>query len=195
METPVAADVVTRPVFSPRSIVLWALLIAGPMVVAGAAAFGVAHLMPSVYAARTDLVFDTPQRSTTEEFRSTQAVIIAGRSILGPVSESTDIAVETLEKNLSVDFPKGGMVMRIQYADRSDATALSVVEAVLDQYVVVLGQTEGFGQPKYRLLVPPFVLERPVQPRPLQAAALGLAFGLSVGLGAAALAKRMRWVR
>jgi capsular polysaccharide biosynthesis protein len=180
-----------RPM-TPRGLVRAALLLLVPVLVSAAVAFAVASRMEPVYAAESDVVFDVGDRGDVlEKLLATQSVVVQSRATLEPVSRTYDIPMETLEKNLSVDFPKGGVVMRLQYADKDSETALRVIGSLVDNYVRVLGRVAFLNSAKY-VLVPAFILDKPVSPKPLRAAALGAAVGLTLAIAALALARPLR---
>jgi hypothetical protein len=170
-----------------RSVGFLSALVVTPMVIAAIVAYIGSAAMPPVYAARSEIVLESLQGvEVPEQYRATQSVMTTGRSVLQPVSVTTGIAIEQLEDNLTVEFPKGSTLMRFQYADLDPTIALSTIGAVLDQYLAVVSQSDSYGLIAHRLLLPPFLLEQPIRPRPLRAAAIGAAVGLALGLGIAA---------
>lgn len=183
-----------QPRLSGRSLAGWILLIVAPMLVCGLVAFLVSTASVSIYAARAQIVFQAPaDRDVTEQYRATQTVMLTGRTVLGQVSRTREIEYESLVDGLKVSFPNGGSIMELEFADRDRARALAALNAIIDRYLVVLDQVAGPEEITHRVLVPPFVDEQPVSPKPLQAAALGLVVGLAISLGALALLQRVRF--
>ena len=181
------------PVFQQRDLLRWALLLAGPVIVCGAVALIGAMAMKPIYAAQAELVFQPLQEGDiTEQYRATQTVIVTGRTVLGPVAQTLGVAMEELTREFSATFPKGGAVMQLQYADPDVRVAVDTLNAILDRYTIALDGLETVDQATHRLLVPPFALEDPIQPRPLQALVVGAAVGLAISLGAFALFRRRR---
>jgi capsular polysaccharide biosynthesis protein len=169
-----------------------ALLIA-PVVVAAIVAFVGASSLAPAYGARSDVVFHLQQSGdVTERYLATQAVIVRSQTILGPVSHAVGIPIEKLERELSVEFPKGSAVMRLEYADHDGTVALKVVQAIVDRYLAVLSETEGVDKTSHQLLAPPFLLEEPVRPKPMQAAAVAAALGLALSIAAFAFIQQRR---
>jgi capsular polysaccharide biosynthesis protein len=176
-----------------KVVLRWIVTLLGPIVVAAAVAYLGAAAMKPVYAARAQFVFTAPQGGDiSEQFRSTQTVVASGHTVLAPVSQALNVPLVKLEKDLSIDFPKGSAVMQLQYAGATGAAALNVLNAIVDQYTLALGDFDSAYTTDHRLLAPPFILEEPVQPRPLRAAAIGGAIGLVISLGVFALLQRSR---
>jgi capsular polysaccharide biosynthesis protein len=169
-----------------------ALLLA-PVVVSAIVAFVGASFLAPAYGARSEVVFHLQQSGdVTERYLATQAVIVRSQTILGPVSHALGIPVDTLDRELSVEFPKGSAVMRLEYADHEGSLALKVIQAIIDRYLLVLSETEGVDKTSHQLLAPPFLLDEPVRPKPIQAAAIGAAIGLALAIGAFALVQQSR---
>jgi uncharacterized protein involved in exopolysaccharide biosynthesis len=171
----------------------WAVLLLAPIVVCAAVAYLVSSALPEVFAARAELVFQAPPgREITEQYRATQTVLLTGRTVLAPVSTNVGIPVRDLTKAVRVAFPKGGAVMEVQVADRDGDRALSLLNAILDRYLLVREQIDADEEVEYRLLVAPYLDPEPVGPKPLQAAAIGGVLGIAISLAAFALLQR-RW--
>ena len=190
---PAAEAALSRPaaaVAPPRRLTagFLALLIA-PALLCAAAAFGGALLLDKVYAARTEILFYlTRSGDHAERFLATQAVVAQSRTILGPVAAELGVPTERIEQDLSVGFPKGSSVMRLEFAAHSQTAALDVVKLVTQRYLNALRPIEAAEGASHQVLVPPFLLDEPVWPRPMQAIALGGLVGLAIS--AAFLAMR-----
>lgn len=168
------------------------LLVVMPIVICTIVAWTGAQRLQTFYAAQSDIAFDIGQRADVmEKFLATQSVTVKSHAVLGAVSATQGIPVATLDKRLSVDFPKSGAIMRLQYSDPSGDVALQTLRAVIAQYINLLDHMKFLDSAKY-VLVPAFILEDPVWPKPTQAAALGLALGLAIGIAALALDLRLR---
>lgn len=167
------------------------LLLASIILAAGAAAMA-ASRMDTVYAAEADILFNLGDRpDVLEKYLATQAVVARSRAVLDPVARNSGESIAMLEHNLTVEFPKGGAVMRLQYADKDADKAHDVLKTVVDGYVALLGRSQ-FLDAGAEVLVPVFVLEEPIWPKPLQAAALGGAVGLALAIGGLALVQYRR---
>ena len=176
-----------------RAAIRWLALLFVPIVVSAISAFVISQYIPPVYAARTDLVLHLQQSGdAVERYLANQVVIIKSRAVLGPVSEKTGITTEQLDKQLSVEFPKNGSVMRIQYANQSREIALDLTSKILAQFEYVINQNEIDENASHQVISPPALLEKPVRPQPLQMAAIGGAIGLIISLMALALVRNLR---
>jgi capsular polysaccharide biosynthesis protein len=103
-----------------RAGIRWLALLIAPIIVSAISALAISLYLPPVYAARTDLVLHLQQTGDAAvRYLANQAVIIKSPAVLGPVAEKTGITSERLDKQLSVEFPKGGSVMRIQYENQN----------------------------------------------------------------------------
>lgn len=160
----------------------WIALLAVPVVVASVIGFMSALLLPPKYGARSDLILNMSQSGdAAERYLATQAVVAKSSAVLGPVSVDSGIPEKTLERNFTVEFPKGSAVMRFQYSDGSSTVALGAAKALLKQYLSVLDKTETAESASHQLLTAPALLEEPVWPQPLQLTAIGGVIGLSIG--------------
>lgn len=157
--------------------------------VAGAASLWLAPR----YAARTDMMIHMQQSGDAVlRYFSSQNLVIKNPSVLEPVSRETQLSYETLMRDLSVDFPKGGNVMRIQFIDKDPELALSVVRKVLAEYeklVVPIELDESVG---HQIIAAPYVDASPAFPKPGQFAAIGAALGLIFSMACVALGRQLR---
>jgi uncharacterized protein involved in exopolysaccharide biosynthesis len=177
----------------PRDTFRWGLLLVLPVVLCAAAAFLFASGMPKVFAARAEIVFQPlGEGDVSEAYKATQTVILTGRTILGPTAQALQIPYDDLAAAFTVSFPKGGSVMQLQASDRDPRAAVNMLNLILDRYLAMLDRLEEADQAIHQLLVPPFQVEDPIQPQPLQALALGMIVGLAVSMSAFALDRRSR---
>ncbi len=166
---------------------LAALLIL-PVVISAAGAFAVAWQSEPVYAARSEIIFDLRELGWdgAERFMVTQEVVARSHSLLAPIAGAFRVPISRLERDLSVETLRDSEVIRLEYASRDPAQALEVTKALTEAYLAAsrqLAPTPGNAGPL--TLTPAFVLEEPVSPKPLRAAALGA--GIGVALAAAAV--------
>jgi uncharacterized protein involved in exopolysaccharide biosynthesis len=175
-----------------RTVRLVALLIV-PALLGAAAAYGGSTLLDKVYAARSEILFHmTRPDDHAERFLATQAVVAQSRSILGPVAAELGVPTERIEEDLSIGFPRGSAVMRLEFAAHSQTAALDVVKLVTQRYLNALRPIEAAEGASHQVLVPPFLLDEPVWPRPLQATALGGLIGLAISAALLALRQQPR---
>jgi hypothetical protein len=108
------------------------------VVVSAVAALAFNSLQQPVYGAQADVIFQPS--GDLSDFRAqrdvgTQPLIVRGLAVMGPVSQSTNIPVDKLDKMVSVDLPSQSNVVRITVADPDRATAERVAKAVTDEYL------------------------------------------------------------
>lgn len=174
-------------------ILRWAFLFAGPIVLCAAVALLVSSMMPNIYAARAEIIFQPAgDEDVSEAFKGTQSVIIAGQAVLGQTALTVGRPIEDVAAAFSVSFPKGGSVMHLQFSDPDQGVATNTLNLILDRYLLVLQGLEAANQPTHRLMVPPFLLADPIQPRPIQALLMGIIVGLAIALAAFAFVRRPR---
>ena len=119
-------------------------------------------------------------------------MIITGQAVLGQTALTLDRSIDDLAAAFTVSFPKGGAVMHMQFADADPGTAANTLNVILDRYLLVLDGLDVPDQPTHRLMVPPFLLGDPIQPRPMQALVMGIIVGLAIAMAAFAIARRPR---
>lgn len=176
-----------------RAAVRWLALLILPIIVSAISALVISQFFSPIYGARTDLILHLQQSGdAVERYLANQAVIIKSPAVLGPVSEKAGIAAEQIDKQLSVQFPKSGSVMRIQYANQSREVALDLTRKILAQYELVISQSEIDENASHQVISPPALLEKPVRPQPLQMTAIGGAIGVVISLIALALVRTLR---
>lgn len=178
----------------PSAAMLLDLLAAAliPILVCAGAAFAFASQQDKVYAARAEIVFDLRRLawSSADRFLESQIVVAGSHTLLASVATFYGLPLARLEEDLEVHEVDNSGVIRIQYPHPDPQLALAVTQGVLDRYLVQLRQFEQREGGSHRLLTPPFVLEEPVAPKPLRAAALGAVAGML--LAGLALFLRMR---
>ena len=180
---PARRDALRRAEFADqlRSILRWSFLAIAAIVICAAAAFVGASLQRPYYGARSEIaLYANDSADLPEQYLTTQILTIRSQAILGPVSADLKIPVKNLEEGLSVDFPEGGALMRVEYVHQDSATALRILDAIVNRYAIQLQQVEMRQRISHEILVRPFILEDPVRPRPVQAAAIGGAAGLAL---------------
>ncbi len=169
---------------APRPTAGFLALMILPVLACAAAAYGGAALLDRIFAARTEILFHlTRPGDQAERFLATQAVVAQSRTVIEPVAAELGVPVERITDDLSVDFPRGSAVMRIEFANHSQTAALDVIKLVTQRYLQALRPIEAAEGASHQILVPPFLLDEPIWPRPLQAVALGGLLGLAVSVG------------
>jgi capsular polysaccharide biosynthesis protein len=173
-----------------------ALLLVGPVVLCAVVALAASLMMPKIYAARAEIVFQSLREADlTEAYRATQTVIVGGQSVLGPTAQTLQLPIEDVAINFSATFPKGGTVMQLQYSDRDPDVAINTLNLIIDRYIMVLNGMSADDQATHRLLVPPFKVADAIQPKPIQALIIGFIIGLAISLAAFAWIRRPREAR
>ena len=176
--------------FSARMVVLW--LLAGVVVVL---AGGVCGYLGGTIAgpklgARAEIIFFPG--AGFEQYLSTQSVVARSRAVLAPVAQEFGLTPEDIESDLAVEFPAGSAVMRLEYAAADGSVALARLRVITDRYLEVLSKTEAETNSRHDILVTPYLMSKPLPPRPPQLAAVGAALGLLVTIGAAAVWFRLQ---
>jgi capsular polysaccharide biosynthesis protein len=113
-------------------------LVATFVVVSAVTALAFDRLQQPVYGAQADVIFQPS--GDASDFRAqrdvgTQPLIVRGLAVMGPVSQSTGIPVDELDKMVSVDLLTQSNIVRITVADPDRATAERVAKAVTTQYL------------------------------------------------------------
>ena len=176
-----------------RGAFSWLMLLVLPVVVSAASAFAISQFVPAVYAARTETILHVPQSGdAVVRYLASQVAIIKSPAVLDAVSAKSGITAEQIDEQLRVEFPKGGNVMRIQYANKNRSVALDITQKILAQYELVVSQIEENENTSHQVLSQPELLDKPVTLRPLQLCAIGGAIGLLISLAAFALTTRPR---
>lgn len=176
-----------------RFAIQWLSLLVLPIIMCAAAAYLISQFFPLVYAARADLVMHMQQSGdAAERYLANQVVIIKSPAVLTPISKETGITNEQLDKELSVEFPENGSVMRIQFASQNPEIALDLTRKILNQFELVIAQTEIDENTSHQVISSPALLEKPVRPQHLQVTAIGGAIGLIISLIALALIRNLR---
>jgi capsular polysaccharide biosynthesis protein len=108
------------------------------VVVSAVTALAFNRLQQPVYGAQADIIFQPS--GDASDFRAqrdvgTQPLIVRGLAVMGPVSQSTGIPVDELDKMVSVDLLTQSNIVRITVADPDRATAERVAKAVTTQYL------------------------------------------------------------
>jgi hypothetical protein len=168
-----------RPAVALRHAVVIAL---GTIVAAAAAAVAAAWLVVPLHGARSEILIDTRgvDWSSADRFLATQALVATSHSIVGPVATAADVPLEELGARLSVQVVGQSSVLRLQYHDADKARALTVLSDLTSRYLAALRELERTAGTSHVILTPPYLLERPVTPRPLRSAALGAVAGFGV---------------
>lgn len=184
-------------VVDARAILRLALLFMLLAGVGAAGGFAAAGYVDKVYAARSEIAFDLRglDWDSSERFLATQVVIARSRTVLSPIGAALGIPIQELEDHFEVEKIGASGVVRLQYADESGALALDVTRALTNRYLAELRAFGGKESTGHWVLTPAFLLEAPIAPKPLRAAALGALAGLLVGVAALLLRALVRPTR
>lgn len=167
----------------------FALLLLVPVLLAGLGSGAVSALSPTVYGARSEIVFSLRDMGwdLAERFLATQLVIAESGTTLAPVAGQFSMRLSELRDDLHVDVVRSSGVMRIEYRHTDAATAEAVVKTITDRYLVALREFEQVEGGSHRLLTPAQLLEDPIGPKPLRAFAIGALAGLAIAAAALVL--------
>jgi capsular polysaccharide biosynthesis protein len=168
-----------------------------PMLLGGLIPGLIAYMNPDVFAARSEIVLNISSLdwSAAERFRATQLVVVKARSTLVPISESMNIPLRDLERDIQVGMMGSSDVIGIQYANRDPATALEVVNAVTAQYLIDLRDFEQIRNGRHRVLLPATLLDDPVSLSPLRAAVIGVIVGFVIAMAGIVLRTQLRPIK
>jgi capsular polysaccharide biosynthesis protein len=160
------------------------LLLILPVLIAASAAFVVASQSQRVYAGRSEIVLDLRNLGwdTAERFIGTELAVAESRAVLAPVAEKFGVLVRDMERRLSAEPIRNSSIVRLQYEDPDPARALEITIAVTERYLSVLQELASQEDIRLRVLTPPFLLEEPVSPEPLRAAAVGAVVGMALAI-------------
>lgn len=182
--------------FSMRGRLIAAVLALGllPALLAGAAAFIASHYLAEVWVGRSELIFQLPELSgdAANRFLATQPVIVASYPLVEPIAGVERLPVEEVTRGLSASLVQGSTLMRIEYRDTDQARILRVLEGLTEGYLTLLRDMALVEGASHRLLSAPFVLEEPVGPKPMRAAAIGAVIGLAVAFAGLVVTAQLR---
>lgn len=154
--------------------------------------FGARHMTP-IFGAESEIMFAQRDRAEiAEQYLATQALIAQSRTVLQPVASDASTPLAQVQENLSIDFPKSSAIMRIRYIDEDPAHAFDMLQAIIEQYMALTGGSRSDERIVRQLLVPPFNLDEPVRPKPLQLAAIGGVIGLAIAIAGFAVLLQLR---
>jgi len=158
------------------------LLVAALLLVPSAGAAVWSALQPSTYAAQVDLLHepsDTSASDSIDRQLATHQVLLLRRSLLNDVAEAVGRDPEELVENVTVEVVAGSSILRLQVVDQDSDRVERAAAAVADRSV---GLADGFaptsGIGRVQVVSAPTLLDEPVGPQPLRAAAAGALLGL-----------------
>lgn len=108
----------------------------------GGAGYLTAGQLPTLYAARADVLYSLTQEQPTGFLRedrnlSTQLVLLQSRTVLDPVSAEWDIPVDDLADALEATVVSESEVIEVSLTDREPVRAQGMLDAVLARYLEV----------------------------------------------------------
>lgn len=126
-------------------------LISGLIVVLGAAAgLAVTLLVPTLYAARTDIEYTVSRENASEFLRTdrnltTQTVLITSRTVLGPVADANGVSPDELTGRVSAKILMGkdqvtSEVIEVTVLDPDRQAGVKLADDVAKQYLKVFAQ-------------------------------------------------------
>jgi uncharacterized protein involved in exopolysaccharide biosynthesis len=176
-----APEQFAAPLLSLRLVALMTAIV----ILAVGTSFLLSAAREPVYGARAEILFtgDTAVSDTAAERRlDTQRVLLGSRAVLEPVSDSTGIAVEDLQEDVAASVIGSSQILELTVADRDPARAEAVAAAVVSSYLTLQSDVAGDTDQADRaaVLTPPYLLDEPLRPRPLQSAAAGALIGIVI---------------
>jgi capsular polysaccharide biosynthesis protein len=155
------------------------------IVVTAAGAYAVASLREEVYAARSEIAFDLRDLGWDgpERFLNSQPVIARSHIVLTPIAAEFNIPINEMGERLSVETVGHSGIIQLQFVHPNAAMALDVTRAVTTRYLAEINMFDRAGPLVRWVITEPFVLDDPVSPQPLRAAAIGVVAGLGLAAG------------
>ena len=164
-----------------RNVLLGLLLIALLAVPAGIAG-AVSTTQPTRYAAEVELLHEPEDATTAESVdreMATHSVLMQRRPLVEESAAVAGRSAEALADDLSVEIVDGSSVLRVRVVDVDPDRARTALGDLVDRYLASADRlAAGSDIGRLRVLAPPTVLDEPVGPQPLRAAAAGLLVGL-----------------
>lgn len=174
---------------------LWVgLLCVLPVLLAAAAAYTAAHYLDELRAGRSEIMFHLPELAgdAANRFLATQPVVVRSYPVVEPVARAEAMPVEDLLGNLDASMVQGSTLMRIEYHDVDAERIVRVLEGVTIGYLGLLRDIALIEGASHRILSAPYLLEGPVSPRPIRAAAIGAVVGLAVAFAGLVILAQLR---
>lgn len=161
----------------------WLLAVVAVLVVAvsAGAAVGVAALLDPRYGARAEVLFDLGEVGSepqADRLLATQVVVLASRAVLAPVADTHGLPPRELARQVEVELLDDSQVIEVTVGAREPDDALALTEDVVGSYLEVAADIEGVDGGSAAVLTPPYALEEPLGPGPLQALAAGTLAGM-----------------
>jgi len=174
---------------------LWiGLLGALPVLLAAAAAYTAANYLDEVWGGRSEIMFHLPELAgdAANRFLATQPVVVRSYPVVEPVARAEAMPVEDLLDNLAATMVQGSTLMRIEYHDVDVERIIRVLEGVTIGYLGLLRDIALIEGASHRILSAPYLLEDPVSPRPIRAAAIGAVVGLAFAFAGLVILAQLR---
>jgi uncharacterized protein involved in exopolysaccharide biosynthesis len=178
-----------------RSILTGAL-IAAVLVGPAAGALAWSYTQPTTYAAEVDLLFQMAPESSVDNIDrdlATHQVLLLRRPLLDDIAEQVGRDPQALADNTGVDVVEQSNVLRLRVVDTDVDRARRTADLLADEYAATtddLAASSDIGQ--VQPISPATVLDRPVGPQPLRAAAGGAVVGLALVMALLAVLRLRR---
>lgn len=165
-----------------------------PVLLAAAAAYTAAQYLDEVWGGRSEIMFHLPELAgdAANRFLATQPVVVRSYPVVEPVARAEALPVEDLLDNLAATMVQGSTLMRIEYHDVDAERIIRVLEGVTLGYLGLLRDIALIEGASHRILSAPYLLEEPVSPRPIRAAAIGAVVGLAVAFAGLVILAQLR---
>jgi uncharacterized protein involved in exopolysaccharide biosynthesis len=116
------------------------VLVSAIMVVLGVAVGLMATVvLPHIYAAQTTIHYNLSNRDGTDDNAdrtlTTQTVLITGRDVLQPVSDSTSVPIDYLTKNVTATVVPNSEIIQIQVTHPDRTSGIQLANAVAQRYL------------------------------------------------------------
>lgn len=176
-----------------RRPALWVTLCAAAIVlVTVASAYLIGGTGTTVYGARSDVLYETNRElsdAASDRARATQVTLVTSRAVLEPVAEQAGASVNKLTDRVSVDLGQDN-VLTVTVGDEDPASAELLAGGVISQYVKVAENRTS--QARASVLTPAYLLDDPIEPKPVRAIAAGALVGLALASAFVAMVLQAR---
>jgi capsular polysaccharide biosynthesis protein len=176
----------TRHPMARLAVVCLALLLLPPAV-----AVAWSFTRPTSYAAQVDLVLVPSAGSSADAINrdlATHQVLVTRQPLVDNVARTVQRDPDDLQRNLTAEVVEQSNVLRLQVVDRDRDRAQRTAQNLALKYTAAADQVAGTSDmSRMQMVGPATLLDQPVGPKPLQAAAAGTLLGLVLLAGLLAL--------
>lgn len=156
------------------------LMIAALLLLPPAVAVALSASQPPTYASEVDLLYQPDPSSSVDSIDrdlATHGVLLQRRDLVEEAARAVGREPAELDDDMSVEAVEGSAVLRLRVTDQDAGRARETAQFIADRYLRSEPELAG-SMGTMRALAPAAVLDDPVAPEPLRAAAAGGLLGL-----------------